>query len=1119
MDRDERHQQIVEAGSLSALLDRPDGRALLEEEASDPTLGDPQRLVTRDALDYLKKLRENRAKANVGLSLFGSEDVLIVPGFMGSALRDVAGPHGLIWIALSLLGGNGSQINALKLADFDADRPDHEAEAGVRIETPGAVPAIYDLLWADLNFRGYDPTIAPFDWRKDLERSAVLLADQIRNRAGQGSRPLHLIAHSQGTLVARRAVQLVGESTANRVLKNLVLLGPASFGTFASALALSGDHQSLATVQKFGVTLPPDFRSVFQSFTGLYQLLPWDKDKFDGAGVGFDPEAMKLVDFWQSGIQTDRLKHGFGWAEGIDASFFNDRTSIILGDQPTVGAVKFGADGVLRADGATVQGDGTVPDFLAKIPGVRRIYRASGVDHMTLPMHTTVMAAVRAILRGDTPALDSATAAFSPLAATARVRDDVPRLKAPAKVEPTGAGSLTTRIDVAKAAAPLPPRKPCDPPPPRPTPPGPPPRREPPTPPCRRLRVFSFDPVLGSHLETLEISRITIPIPWEPEGQLAEGPIGEYVEVIDYDPATGCFYQPVDLTHEKLTAQDGLAPNESDPQFHQQMCYAVAMATIATFEKALGRVALWAPRLVRDANDEVVPTPVESQYVPRLRIYPHALRDANAFYDPSRHSLLFGYFPSREAVGGETMPGGTVFACQSFDIIAHETTHALLHGLHDTFMDSSNPDVLAFHEAFADAVALFQHFSHPEVVRHEIARTRGDLKRGELLGNLALQFGQAMGKKRGALRQYINAPPDATRYTQEGDDPHDRGAVLMAALFRAFQNIYAERSKDLYQIAAGDLAQAPDRDLRPELVDRLAHEASTSARHVLGMCVRALDYVPPVDITFGEYLRALITADFDLVRDDDLGYRVAVIDAFRSWGIYPPDVNVLDEPALLWDSPDYWDRDSLREAIGQLELEDWKPRSDRRAAFLRINENTRKLRAWLFKNAREGREDGDSFGVKLFGTSCQSIPRNNRSPALPKFFLNSIRPCLRIGPDGEQRRDVVIEIVQRRAGFFDPAVQDQVDSATTPWAFNDEDREKQRPPLPTANQQPDFWFRGGSTLLVDPDSGEIRYCVRKSIRAIDRLTRQRTFEATQSASALYFGINHVNPLAMLHGDS
>jgi len=70
------------------------------------------------------------------------------------------------------------------------------------------------------------------------------------------------------------------------------------------------------------------------------------------------------------------------------------------------------------------------------------------------------------------------------------------------------------------------------------------------------------------------------------------------------------------------------------------------------------------------------------------------------------------------------------------------------------------------------------------------------------------------------------------------------------------------------------------------------------------LCIRALDYAPAVDITFGDYLRALITADHDLVRDDDLGYRSALIDAFRSRGIRPEGVPSYSEEALLWRGPD-----------------------------------------------------------------------------------------------------------------------------------------------------------------------------------------------------------------------
>jgi hypothetical protein len=38
------------------------------------------------------------------------------------------------------------------------------------------------------------------------------------------------------------------------------------------------------------------------------------------------------------------------------------------------------------------------------------------------------------------------------------------------------------------------------------------------------------------------------------------------------------------------------------------------------------------------------------------------------------------------------------------------------------------------------------------------------------------------------------------------------------------------------------------------------------AQTVLEMCIRALDYLPPVDITFGDYLRAIVTAAYEYGR-------------------------------------------------------------------------------------------------------------------------------------------------------------------------------------------------------------------------------------------------------------
>ncbi len=119
------------------------------------------------------------------------------------------------------------------------------------------------------------------------------------------------------------------------------------------------------------------------------------------------------------------------------------------------------------------------------------------------------------------------------------------------------------------------------------------------SPPFRRLRTYAFDPSLGFQPDTLNLNETILRVAWEVDPKVGDekflGPVGEYLEIVNYDPSSRCFYAPVDLNHPLLLAQDGLAPSEGNPQFHQQMVYAVAMTTIQHFERALGRLALSAP--------------------------------------------------------------------------------------------------------------------------------------------------------------------------------------------------------------------------------------------------------------------------------------------------------------------------------------------------------------------------------------------------------------------------------------------------------------------------------------------------------------------------------------------
>jgi len=97
-------------------------------------------------------------------------------------------------------------------------------------------------------------------------------------------------------------------------------------------------------------------------------------------------------------------------------------------------------------------------------------------------------------------------------------------------------------------------------------------------PPFRKLLGYAFDPSLSIRLDTVQVNSIVYKVGREdldlfPGTQRQTVPAGEYIEIIDFDPATGVFYNPVDLNDRFLLAQDGLEPSVSNPQFHQQMVY------------------------------------------------------------------------------------------------------------------------------------------------------------------------------------------------------------------------------------------------------------------------------------------------------------------------------------------------------------------------------------------------------------------------------------------------------------------------------------------------------------------------------------------------------------------
>jgi hypothetical protein len=278
----------------------------------------------------------------------------------------------------------------------------------------------------------------------------------------------------------------------------------------------------------------------------------------------------------------------------------------------------------------------------------------------------------------------------------------------------------------------------------------------------------------------------------------------------------------------------------------------------------------------------------------------------------------------------------------------------------------------------------------------------------------------------------------------------------------------------------------PDGAISTDLVNRLAHEASKVAKHVLNMCIRALDYCPPVDLFFGEYLRAIITADADLVPDDRLGYRTAFIEAFRNRGIYPQDVKHLSPGSLVWEAPPLPLRKAKVGEVLKRMSTDWDLNSERAKAYDLSQQNAREFWHWLMDPNEVLDEEIAVLGL-LRIAKPEDHKIGDQNGELRVIEVHSVRPVRRVGPDGNIRSDLVVEITQT----FRP------------------------------NGIPNGRFRGGCTLIIDLASAEVRYMMRKRITSSDRFASQLQFglQASDGLHANYFadesGVRE--PFALMHG--
>ncbi len=517
----------------------------------------------------------------------------------------------------------------------------------------------------------------------------------------------------------------------------------------------------------------------------------------------------------------------------------------------------------------------------------------------------------------------------------------------------------------------------------------------------RTLTIIAQDPSVRVRGRILR-ARVSVPAE-----VLGPGPRGARVRVIDYDATTHSLYQPdLEVTSDRFHAATDRQLLD-DPHFHAQNVYAIVMRTLTRFERALGRPVEWGFKSHQ------------------IRIAPHAFRDPNAFYSKHAEALLFGYFPS-------SRKRSMVFSCLSHNVVAHETAHALLDGLRGGYLGTGGPDQAAFHEGFADLVAILSVFSLPEVLDVALPRSAQSTRpknrwnlRECLLLRIAQQLGREVHGHQAALRHPARIRPSQELLLRaEYQEPHRRGEVLVSAILRAFIDVWEKR------IGGWNRGKS----IRKKIVEEGAHAAD----YLLSAIIRALDYCPPTDLSFSDFLSALLTADFELSGQAMRGFRDSLRSGFAAFGIAPESTAVRNGESGLW------------------------PKASAEIALSGSVESLHRNQQELFRVIWNHRRDLDL---------CEEASTK----------VESAHPCTRLDDRGFSMRETVAEYVQTlrvRAGEL---------SWMTPAILK---------PAGMPNQQM-VTLTGGGTLIFD-QRGHLKYDIRSGIRDTVRQSRRLAHQWSHS---------------------
>jgi hypothetical protein len=193
--------------------------------------------------------------------------------------------------------------------------------------------------------------------------------------------------------------------------------------------------------------------------------------------------------------------------------------------------------------------------------------------------------------------------------------------------------------------------------------------------------------------------------------------------------------------------------------------------------------------------NEVIDQPISKwSSTDNLIVLPRAGRMLNAYYD--RNTLSYFYDQDR-------ILGYDIYSCDSHDIVAHELGHALLDSIRPDLWNTASVEVAAYHEAFADIIALISLLFDDDVVRYVLNETGGDLHMDNVASRIAEQFGLTVyhntdSGNSGYLRNLNNnfrydnpiVLPDTGVDSEIAAEPHSFSRIMSGTYYDVFVMMY-----------------------------------------------------------------------------------------------------------------------------------------------------------------------------------------------------------------------------------------------------------------------------------------------------------------------------------------